>query len=202
MSDPSAIDSTNPSAPAHVANSPRGGWRTRWQEWFAAGDALDRTFAIGIIAKGLDGIIEIVGGLLLLAATPDAIDRLLTAITREELAEDPSDFLATRLLHLSASDTFTAGGLRFAAIYLLAHGVVKVVLVAAVLRDKLWAYPWMIGFLLLFIGYQLYRIAVDPTAGMIALTAFDAVLTWLATREWQRHRARQPRDPAANGVGG
>ena len=172
----------------HVAVSPPPGWASRLREWFATGDALDRTFAVGIIAKGLNGIIEIVGGLLLLIATPAAIGRLLEALTRGELAEDPTDFLATRLLHLSASDTLTTGGLRFAAIYLLAHGIVKVVLVAAVLRGKLWAYPWMIGFLLLFIGYQLYRIAIDPTAGMIALTIFDAVLTWLATREWQRHR--------------
>ncbi|MGB7981481.1 MAG: DUF2127 domain-containing protein [Candidatus Nanopelagicales bacterium] len=170
------------------AVNPVPGWRPRWRDWFATGDALDRTFAVGIIAKGLDGIIEILGGLLLVLATPDAIRRVLEALTRGELAEDPTDFLATRLLHLSASDSLTTGGLRFAAIYLLAHGVVKVVLVAAVLRGKLWAYPWMIGFLLLFIGYQLYRIAVDPTAGMIALTIFDAVLTWLAVREWRRHR--------------
>ena len=47
---------------------------------------------------------------------------------------------------------------------------------AAVLRGKLWGYPWMIGFLLLFIEYQLYRISVDPAVGMIDLTIFDAVL--------------------------
>jgi uncharacterized membrane protein len=171
-----------------VAVNPAPSRASRGREWFATGDALDRTFAVGIIAKGINGIIEILGGLLLLLATPEAIGRLLEALTRGELAEDPTDFLATRLLHLSASDTLTTGGLRFAAIYLLAHGIVKVVLVAAVLRGKLWAYPWMIGFLLLFISYQLYRIAVDPTVGMIALTIFDAVLTWLAVREWQRHR--------------
>ena len=188
MTDPLPPGSPSPSAPPDGVTNPRRGWRSRWGEWFTAGDALDRTFAIGIIAKGLNGLIEILGGLLLLVATPAAIGRLLEALTRRELAEDPTDLLATRLLHLSASDAFTSGGLRFAAVYLLAHGIVKVVLVAAVLRGKLWAYPWMIGFLLLFIGYQLYRIAVDPTVGMIALTVFDAVLTWLAFREWQRHR--------------
>jgi uncharacterized membrane protein len=179
---------TGPLPPPAVSTNPGRGWRSRWGDWFAEGDALDRTFAVGIIAKGLNGIIEILGGLLLLVATPDAIGTLLRALTRGELAEDPTDFLATRLLHLSDSGTLTAGGLRFAAIYLLAHGAVKVVLVAAVLRGKLWAYPWMIGFLLVFIGYQLYRIAVDPTAGMIALTIFDVVLTYLAVREWRRHR--------------
>ena len=39
---------------------------------------------------------------------------------------------------------------------------VKVVLVVALLLNKLWAYPWMIVVLLMFIGYQLYRIALQP----------------------------------------
>jgi uncharacterized membrane protein len=46
------------------------------------------------------------------------------------------------------------------AIYLLAHGIVEVILVVAVLRGKLWAYPWLIGFLVAFIGYQGYELVV------------------------------------------
>jgi hypothetical protein len=48
------------------------------------------------------------------------------------------------------------------------------VLVLALLANKLWAYPWMIAFLIIFIGYQLYRIALTPTAWLIWLTIFDA----------------------------
>ncbi|WP_053544309.1 hypothetical protein [Corynebacterium deserti] len=33
----------------------------------------------------------------------------------------------------------------FSSICLLTHGLVKVVLVAVVLKNKLWAYPWMIA---------------------------------------------------------
>jgi uncharacterized membrane protein len=50
----------------------------------------------------------------------------------------------------------------FGAIYLLPHGIVKVVLVYALLLNKFWDYPWMMVVLLLFIGYQLYRIALAP----------------------------------------
>jgi uncharacterized membrane protein len=46
----------------------------------------------------------------------------------------------------------------------------------------------MIGFLTLFIGYQLYRIALHPTAGLIALTIFDAVILALTAREYRRQR--------------
>jgi hypothetical protein len=46
--------------------------------------------------------------------------------------------------------------LLFGAVYLSAHGIVKIVLVIALLLNKLWAYPWMIVVLVLFIGYQSY----------------------------------------------
>jgi uncharacterized membrane protein len=71
---------------------------------------------------------------------------------------------------------------------LLVHGIVKVVLVLALLRNKLWAYPWLIGVLLIFIGYQVYRIVLSPALGLIALTGFDIVIVALTWREYQRQR--------------
>jgi uncharacterized membrane protein len=59
------------------------------------------------------------------------------------------------------------------------HGIVKVVLVLALLRNKLWAYPWLIGVLLIFIGYQAHRIVLSPTLGLIALTGIDVVIVAL-----------------------
>ena len=79
--------------------------------------------------------------------------------------------------------------------YLLLHGAVKVVLVTALLLNKLWAYPCMIAVLLIFIGYQMYRIALHPGAGLIALTVFDAMIVALTWREYRRQR-RRPEDPA------
>ena len=48
----------------------------------------------------------------------------------------------------------------FAAIYLLSHGVIKVVLVASLFRELLWAYPAAIVVFTLFIVYQLYPYAL------------------------------------------
>jgi uncharacterized membrane protein len=153
---------------------------------FRPHDWLDRVFEIGIIGKGLNGTAELIGGLLLLVASPDRIRHFAVLLTQGELSEDPHDLIATRLLH--SANGLTGGAVRFGAIYLLAHGAVKVALVIALLLDKLWAYPWMIGFLSLFIGYQLYRIALDPSAGLIALTIFDALVLALTAREYRRQR--------------
>ena len=155
--------------------------------WFKSGDLLDRAFAVGIILKGLDGILEVVGGVLLLVVSPATIDQLSRTLTQHELSEDPHDFIAVHLLRLAHGLTGSAA--LFAALYLLLHGVVKVVLVVAVLRNKLWAYPWMIAFLGIFIVYQAYRIVLSASAAMIALTAFDVFIVWLTMREYRKQQA-------------
>jgi uncharacterized membrane protein len=161
--------------------------------WFKPTSLLDRTFEIGIILKGLDGVLETIGGLLLLAVSPATINRIARGLTQHELSEDPHDYVAVHLLRYTHG--LTGSALTFAAVYLLIHGIVKVFLVGALLRNKLWAYPWLILVLLVFIGYQLYRIAIQPTGGLIALTIFDALITWLTWREWRKqlaiHGARQ-----------
>jgi uncharacterized membrane protein len=160
--------------------------------WFKSGDPLDRAFAVGIILKGLDGVLEVVGGLLLLVVSPATIDQLARALTQHELSEDPHDFLATHLLH--AAGSLSGSSLRFGAAYLLLHGVVKVLLVTALLRDKIWAYPWMIAFLIVFIVYQVYRMTFAFSIGLLGLTIFDLVVVWLTYREYAKHRAaRVPR---------
>src|SRR5215207_7879206 len=141
---------------------------------FRPHDWFDRVFQIGIIGKGINGVAELLGGVLLFLESPDRIRHIAIVLTQGELSEDPHDLIATRILH--SADGVTGGAVRFGAIYLLAHGAVKIVLVIALLLDKFWAYPWMIGFLTLFIGYQLYRIALHPSAGLIALTIFDALV--------------------------
>ena len=161
--------------------------------WFKSGDLLDRAFAVGIILKGLDGVLEVVGGVLLLVVSPTTISNLSRALTQHELSEDPHDFLATHLLH--AAGTLTGSSLEFGAAYLLLHGLVKVVLVAALLRDKIWAYPWMIAFLIVFIAYQIYRLTFSFSMGLLGLTVFDSVVVWLTYREYGKQRAaRTARD--------
>jgi uncharacterized membrane protein len=153
--------------------------------------ALDKTFRIGLVLKGLDGILEVIGGILLLFLSPIAIQHVVRALTAHELSEDPHDLIARYLLH--STSHLNKGLTIFGAIYLLAHGLAKVVLVALVLRDKLWAYPWLIGLLLAFIAYQLYQIiGVRFSAGLTALTIFDAALVWLTWREYRARRAGGP----------
>jgi uncharacterized membrane protein len=140
--------------------------------------------------KAADGVLEIIGGLLLLFVTPAEIQHFVRALTAHELSRDPHDFIANHLLHSTVH--LSRGTTLFGAVYLLSHGIAKVVLVTLVLRDKLWAYPWAIALLIAFIAYQLYRIvAVHFSIGLLALTIFDAALVWLTWREYRAKRAER-----------
>ena len=158
---------------------------------------LDTTFRVSLIVKLVDGILELVGGVLLLLISPQQIGDVVRFLTQHELAKDPNDFFANLLVHAAGSLSVSAS--LFGAVYLLLHGLVKVVLVSAVLTGRLWAYPWMIGFLVVFISYQLYEMVVHFSVGLPLLTLFDIFIVVITVREYRLHR--EVRDAArARGV--
>ncbi len=146
-----------------------------------------RLFIINIALKGLDGVVEFFGGILLFLTNPGAINHWIFILTREELAEDKSDFIANYLL--KSADSLSVSGQHFGGFYLISHGIVKVFLVASLLRQRLWAYPLAIVFLILFIVYQVYRYTFTHSPYLILLTVFDALIVVLTQLEYRRLRA-------------
>ena len=151
-------------------------------------NALRRAFRLTLAFKIADGALETVGGIALLFIKPSQIADWVRALTEHELSADKNDLIANALLKAAAG--LTIGATLYAAIYLLAHGLVKVVLATAVWRERLWAYNWMLGFLLLFIAYQIYELAVDWRWTLFGLTVFDLIMAWLTFRESRIHHAQ------------
>jgi uncharacterized membrane protein len=148
---------------------------------------LGRAFRISLILKGADAVLESVGGVLFLVVPPSALGRLVVSLTQHELSEDPHDFVAGLLRNTAQH----FGGARlFGAVYLLSHGVSKIILVVEIFRGRLWAYPAMLVLLGAFIVYQSYRLAHGITVGMLALTLFDLIVVALTSREYGRQRER------------
>ena len=153
-------------------------------------------FEIRILFKGLDGVLEIVGGVLVFLIRPETIGRLIIVLTQHELSEDRHDIIASHLVRVAHQ--FSAGSQGFAGVYLLSHGAIKVFLVEALFRGRRWAYPTAIVFFMLFITYQMYRYSLQPSMGMVVLSVLDViviVLTWLEYGRLERARAarRVPR---------
>jgi uncharacterized membrane protein len=171
-------------AAGYPRDAPGGGHRR---------DLLDKTFDVTLILKGLDGLLELVGGILLLAVSPETINRFAHWATQHELSEDPHDFIANHLLKITANLHKTQ---LFGAVYLLTHGLVKLVIVIGLLRREHWAYYVAFVFLGGFVIYQIYRMTFDPSVGLALLTAFDLLIIYLTWREYRRMRARRAPPPA------
>jgi uncharacterized membrane protein len=95
--------------------------------------------------------------------SPGWIIRLVGFLTQDEIAEDPHDFVANHLRH--AVGHFSLGSEHFMAIYLLGHGIVKIFVVVALLRNKLWTYPAALIVFGGFVVYQIYRFALAGSTG-------------------------------------
>jgi uncharacterized membrane protein len=149
---------------------------------------LDRIFDVSVTLKGIDGLLEVVGGILLLFLSPDKLNAIVQFLTQHELSEDPNDLIATHLVRYA--HTFTTSVSLFLAAYLLSHGLVKIFLVVAVLNEKLWAYPLMIAFLLIFIAYQVYQLALKLSIGLLLLTLFDLFIVLLTVLEYRKHTGK------------
>ena len=150
---------------------------------------LDRVFAVSIVLKGLDGAVELIGGLALLFISPARLREWLGDVVSFVLVGHERSPVFHWAIHLG--DSWGARTTLFAAAYLLLHGIIKVVLVWALLKQQLWAYPWMLAALGVFIALQCYELIVHFSWWMLALTLFDVFILVLTAREWGLHRMRR-----------
>jgi uncharacterized membrane protein len=143
---------------------------------------LHRFFELGIIIKGVDGGLELVGGLLLIFLSPVAINRVVFFFVEGELKEDPTDLVANLLLHTTRS----AIEVRVpASTFLILHGIVKLVLVGGLATNRLWSYPAAILVFAGFTIYQLYQLSREYTLFLLIVTVLDVIVILLVIAEYR-----------------
>lgn len=114
---------------------------------------MHRLFIATVIVKAVSGVVDFsIGTLLLFTGTVSA---LFATLIRNELIEDPNDVLA--LKSTSFVSHLASGTQLFAAVYLLAHAVIKLFLAFGLIRKKAWVYPTAMTFIFLLISYEIYR---------------------------------------------
>ncbi len=145
--------------------------------------SFEKVFTVSMWVKGLDGLVETVGGLLLLFSASSMVMTLARQLTSQELSEDPHDFIANFVLQ--AGHTLGEAHL-FGSLYLISHGLLKIVLVVYLLKKDTRVYPWAIGFLLLFAVYQLYLTVQHHSVSFLVLTIIDVFIVFMAWQEYRR----------------
>jgi uncharacterized membrane protein len=150
---------------------------------------LRATFRTGITMKGIDGLLEATGGVLLWFIKPSALSETLQEIFQHELSRDPHDFIAAHLLHLS--ERLAHSDPLFASIFLVSHGLVKAALATLLWMNKLWAYPLAVGVFSAFSVYQVYRYTHTHSILLLVLTAFDVAVVYLTWEEYRVEKSKR-----------
>jgi uncharacterized membrane protein len=150
-------------------------------------DATDRMFAVAVTIKGIDGGLQFLGALMLMVIPPTLITGLANTIITRDLVGDPGGTLATHLA--SAADNFANGSTRWFAIgYLLAHGIVKLGLVWALVKRVMVAFPIAVVVLLGFVVYEIWRAVHTHSIALPVFAAIDLVIIVLVIREYLKLR--------------
>ena len=151
---------------------------------------IHQVFAVSVSLKGLHALFEIASGLALYFTSTEVIVGWITLWSRREIAQERNDWIASHLLRFA--ETFSVQQHDFYAFYLLSHGLVKIVLVVGLLKEKLWAYPASFVVFSAFIAYQLYRYSFTHDIALIALSIFDLFVIALAWHEYRLLRRHLP----------
>ena len=153
---------------------------------------LHGTFRTGIAMKGFDGVLEMIGGVLLWFISPSTMSATLRMLCQHELSRDPHDFVAVHLLH--TSEKLAHSDPLFASIFLLSHGGVKAVLSVFLWFGELWTYPLAIFVFGAFSVYQAYRFTHTHAISLLVITVFDLAIVWLT---WGEYRVQKKARRAA-----
>lgn len=125
---------------------------------------LDLLFLVGVVVKGLDGVAELIGGVVAIVL-PGAT---VVSITHGQLH---------------------GGDLPLLIVFLLVHGVVKVAIVVSLVVGAVRVYPWAIGALAALTVAQVVDLVMRPSIGLVLLTILDVVVIALTWREWRERRS-------------
>jgi uncharacterized membrane protein len=143
-----------------------------------------KLFRIGILVKGADGLIEACAGVIIYCINYTVASAMLFTIFREEVAESPRDPFWGYLI--KEWHSLALSGHIFWGLLFMAHGVTKLALSVALLKNRPWAYPTAAVVFTLFVGYEVYSLASRPSLFLWLITIFDVIVIGLILHEYSR----------------
>jgi uncharacterized membrane protein len=143
----------------------------------------ERLFVAALMVKAVDGAAEAIAALVLVLVPAATVHELVAAVLARDILGPPDGFLARHLV--TATDQFAAGSRTFAILYLGLHGVIKLALVAALLRRWRPAYPVAVVVLGVFVGYELLRAVRTGSVLLPVLALLDIAVIVMIVREYR-----------------
>ena len=137
----------------------------------------------GLSLKAINALIEIIGGLVMLLINHDWLNTIIKVIAIPELREDSGDVIMNYLITISQNTPITT--MHSIAIYMLLHGITKLVAIALLWKKKLWAYLPVVGVFALFIVYECYSFMRSYSPIMLAIIIIDLAIIVVVLLEYK-----------------
>lgn len=148
-----------------------------------------RLFTATLAVKGSLAAIESLVGLGMWLSAHFAVTRgidlekPLSWLQQHKLAQDPSDPLV-QLSQQTAQQVMPPTD-DFYALYLVMHGLLKLIMVLLLARRVLWAYPAAMAVLACFVVYQFYEFVNAQSYYLLLLCGFDSFMIYLVAKEYR-----------------
>lgn len=135
---------------------------------------LDKSFNLALLIKFIDGILDFIGGILLLILSPPIVSRFITLLFASELGESPQDYLIKPVSYISQHLSIQTQ--EFIAAYLLIHGIIKILTVLSIRNKSTKAHILSLVLLLGFVFYQLLKFVHSHSLYLLFLIVLDSSL--------------------------
>ncbi len=148
---------------------------------------LHRAYLAVIFIKGFDGAVETIVGLLIAIAGTQRIYATILRLTAPELEDDRRHAIVHAIRH-GASGLAEASTI-FIVTYLLVHGILKLGIAVALLRDRhRWIYPVACLILTGFVLFMGYHLIERWSNWLLGFALFDLFTLALVVNEWAAPR--------------
>jgi uncharacterized membrane protein len=147
-----------------------------------------QAFWWSLFIKGLDGLLQFLGGIAVLAVEPGTLGRFYRWVTRFLFGHRSGNPEAAFI-----SDTahaFHINSESLVAIYLLVNGIIKLLLVYGLLKEKLWVFPAALAGFILFFSLEIYRLSVHFYWGIFIFMCISVFVITMVILEWRKVRAQ------------
>jgi len=150
---------------------------------------VDKAFDLVILIKSLFGIFEVLAGVAFAISGQAIMNKFIIILAQQEISDDQEYFIVTHLTKIVSG--LSVGTHIFAITYLIFHGLVNIFLAIALLKNKLWVYPWAAAGFSAFIIYQASKYLHTHSMPLLLLTIFDIfVVAIILVEYWNKKKSK------------
>ena len=146
-----------------------------------------RAFWLSLFLKGLDGALQLLGGVVVILFEPGTLGRAYRWLTRFLMGKSSHNAEADFIREAASSFHISVEVL--VCIYLLTHGIIKVLLVYGLLRERLWVFPAAFAGFGFFLALEIYRISQHFYWAILILMCIDIFVIIMVFLEYKKVKA-------------